>query len=141
MATLAWNTHRHVELYYAVPGARLVLHTLNLRLHADQIAWIAAHADDRVIFVDDSLVPLVEPIAAKLPRVRAWVLMGDGPLPKTTLAPAWRYEDLVARGDPKFCSRRRRRERGGAALLHVGHDRAIRRACSTATARSRTPRS
>jgi len=102
VATLAWNTHRHVELYYAVPGARLVLHTLNLRLHADQIAWIAAHADDRVIFVDDSLVPLVEPIAAKLPRVRAWVLMGDGPLPKTTLAPAWRYEDLVARGDPQF---------------------------------------
>ena len=102
VATLAWNTHRHVELYYAVPGARLVLHTLNLRLHADQLAWIAAHADDRVIFVDDSLVPLLESIAPRLPRVRAWVLMGDGPLPATTLSPAWRYEELVARGDPKF---------------------------------------
>jgi len=102
VATLAWNTHRHVELYYAVPGARLVLHTLNLRLHADQLAWIAAHADDRVIFVDDSLVPLLESIAPRLPRVRAWVLMGDGPLPATSLSPAWRYEELVARGDPKF---------------------------------------
>jgi len=102
VATLAWNTHRHVELYYAVPGARLVLHTLNLRLHADQLAWIATHADDRVIFVDDSLVPLLESIAPKLPRVRAFVLMGDGPLPQTSLAPAFRYEDLVARGDPGF---------------------------------------
>ncbi|MGH2899476.1 MAG: AMP-binding protein, partial [Solirubrobacteraceae bacterium] len=91
VATLAWNTHRHVELYYAVPGAGLVLHTLNLRLHADQLAWIATHADDRVIFVDDSLVPLLESIAPKLPHVRAYVLMGDGPLPRTTLAPAYRY--------------------------------------------------
>jgi len=57
VATLAWNTHRHVELYYAVPGSQRILHTLNLRLHADQLAWIAAHADDRVIFVDESLVP------------------------------------------------------------------------------------
>jgi acyl-CoA synthetase (AMP-forming)/AMP-acid ligase II len=102
VATLAWNTHRHVELYYAVPGARLVLHTLNLRLHADQLAWIAAHADDRVIFVDASLVPLLEEIAPKLPRVRAYVWMGDGPLPKTSLAPLYDYEALVAAGDPDF---------------------------------------
>ncbi len=102
VATLAWNTYRHVEIYYAVPGAGYVLHTLNLRLHADQLVWIAAHADDRVIFVDDSLVPLLESIAPELPNVRAYVLMGDGPLPATTLAPAYRYEDLIARGDPDF---------------------------------------
>jgi fatty-acyl-CoA synthase len=102
VGTLAWNTDRYVELYYAVPGARRVLHTLNARLHADQIAWVAAHADDRVIFVDDVLVPMLEPIAAKLPRVAAYVVMGEGPLPKTSLAPTLRYEDLIERGDPDF---------------------------------------
>src|SRR5262249_27440156 len=70
VGTLAWNTHRHVELYYAVPGAGLVLHTLNLRLHADQLAWIASHAHDQVIFVDESLLPLAETFAPKLPGVR-----------------------------------------------------------------------
>jgi fatty-acyl-CoA synthase len=102
VATLAWNTHRHVELYYAVPGARRILHTLNLRLHADQLAWIAAHADDRVVFVDDSLVPIAESIAPKLPGVKAYVILGDGPLPHTSLEPVLRYEDLLTRGDPEF---------------------------------------
>jgi len=100
VASLAWNTHRHVELYYAVPGSRRILHTLNLRLHADQLAWIAAHADDRVIFVDDVLLPTLEPIAAKLPNVKAYVVMSNGPLPKTTLPNVYHYEDLVERGDP-----------------------------------------
>jgi len=102
VATLAWNTGRHVELYYAVPGSRRVLHTLNLRLHADQLAWIASHADDRVIFVDDSLVPTLEAIAPKLPHVKTYVVMGDGPLPTTSLAPLLRYEDLIERGDPDY---------------------------------------
>ena len=102
VATLAWNTHRHVELYYAVPGSRRVLHTLNLRLHADQLAWIANHAEDRVIFVDDVLVPALEAIAPKLTSVKAYVVMGDGPLPKTSLSPVYRYEDLVEKGDPSY---------------------------------------
>src|ERR1051326_56504 len=102
VATLAWNTGRHVELYYAVPGSRRVLHTLNLRLHADQLAWIASHADDRVIFVDDSLVPTLEAIAPKLPHVKTYVVRGDGPLPPTSLAPLLRYEDLIERGDPDY---------------------------------------
>jgi fatty-acyl-CoA synthase len=102
VATLACNTHRHVELYYAVPGSKRILHTLNLRLHADQLAWIAAHADDRVIFVDESLIPALEAIASRLPRVQAYVVMGDGPLPKTSLSPVVRYEELIERGDPSF---------------------------------------
>jgi len=102
VATLAWNTDRHVELYYAVPGSRRILHTLNLRLHADQLTWIASHADDRVIFVDDSLVSMLEPIAAKLPNVKAYVVIGDGALPKTSLAPLLRYEELIERGDPHY---------------------------------------
>jgi len=79
-----------------------VLHTLNLRLHADQLAWIASHADDRVVFVDESLLPLAQSFAGRMPRVRAWVVMGDGPLPETSLAPVFRYEDLIAKGDPGF---------------------------------------
>jgi fatty-acyl-CoA synthase len=102
VATLAWNSERHVELYYAVPGSRRVLHTLNLRLHADQLAWVIEHADDRVIFVDDVLVSTLEAIAPRLSRVKAYVVMGDDPLPKTSLAPALRYEDLIARGDPRY---------------------------------------
>ena len=101
VATLAWNTDRHLELYYAVPGSRRVLHTLNLRLHADQLAWIISHADDRVIFVDDVLVPMLEKIAGKLPRVKAYVVMGDA-APQTTLSPVIRYEDLIERGDPEY---------------------------------------
>jgi acyl-CoA synthetase (AMP-forming)/AMP-acid ligase II len=102
VATLAWNTDRHVELYYAVPGSRRVLHTLNLRLHADQLAWIAAHADDRVIFVDDVLVPTLEAIAPRLPRVKAYVVMGDASAAKTKLPLVIAYEELIERGDPDF---------------------------------------
>jgi fatty-acyl-CoA synthase len=99
VASLAWNTHRHVELYYAVPGAGLVLHTLNVRLFPEQIAWIANHAEDRVIFVDDGLVPLLEKVAPGLRGVKAYVVMGDGPPLATSLAPVLSYEDLVASGD------------------------------------------
>ncbi|MBI2963116.1 MAG: long-chain fatty acid--CoA ligase [Deltaproteobacteria bacterium] len=102
VGVLAWNTHRYVELYFAVPGAQRVLHTLNLRLHADQLAWVAAHADDRVIFVDEALLPLLEAVAPKLPRVQAYVVLGDGPAPKTSLSPVLDYEQLVERGDPDF---------------------------------------
>ncbi len=102
VGVLAWNTYRYVELYYAVPGVRAVLHTLNPRLHTDQLAWIAAHADDRVIFVDDVLLPMVEAMAPKLPRVAAYVVMSDGPLPQTSLAPLVRYEELLVAGDPEF---------------------------------------
>ncbi len=99
IGTLAWNTHRHIELYYAIPGAGFVLHTLNLRLFPEQISWIANHASDRVIVVDDVLVPLLEKVAPALRGVKAYVVMGDGPLPKTSLSPVLSYEELVAAGD------------------------------------------
>ncbi len=102
VATLAWNTDRHVELYYAVPGSRRILHTLNLRLHADQLAWMATHAEDRVIFVDDVLLPALEAFARKLSNVRAYVVLSDGSLPKTSLSPVYHYEDLLERGDPAY---------------------------------------
>ena len=57
VGTLAWNGYRHLELYYSVSGSGAVLHTLNPRLHADQLAWIANHAEDRILFFDISFLP------------------------------------------------------------------------------------
>ncbi|MFN8544886.1 MAG: long-chain fatty acid--CoA ligase [Candidatus Binatia bacterium] len=96
VASFAWNSHRHLELYLAVPASGAVLHTLNIRLFPEQIAYIANHAEDRVIFVDESLVPALEALAPQLETVRAWVVMGDGPLPATSLAPVYAYEELLA---------------------------------------------
>ncbi len=102
VATFAWNHDRHLELYFAIPGSGRVLHTLNIRLFAEQIVFIANHAEDRVIFVDDVLVPLLEKVAPELRHVRAYVVMGDAPATSTSLAPLIRYEDLVAQGDAGY---------------------------------------
>jgi len=102
VATFAWNTFRHLELYLAVPSSGAVLHTLNIRLFPEQITFIVNHADDAVIFVDDSLIETLEPLAPQLRNVRAFVVMGDGPLPATALAPVYRYEDLLAAAPEEF---------------------------------------
>jgi len=96
VGTFAWNTHRHLELYLGVPCAGAVLHTLNIRLFPEQITFIVNHAADGVIFVDESLLPALEPLAPQLETVRTFVVMGDGPLPDTSLKRAVRYEDLLA---------------------------------------------
>src|SRR5205807_1231557 len=69
VGSFAWNTWRHLELYFAVPCMGAVLHTLNIRLHPEQIAWIATHAEDRVVFVDASLLPVWEKVAPHLKTV------------------------------------------------------------------------
>jgi fatty-acyl-CoA synthase len=102
VGTFAWNTYRHLELYLAAPSSGRVLHTVNIRLFPDQIAYIINHADDAVLFVDDSLIAQLEPLADRLKRVRAFVVMGDGPLPDTRLAPVHRYEDLLAAAPEAF---------------------------------------
>src|SRR5204863_702870 len=79
-----------------------VLHTLNIRLFPEQITFIVNHADDAVICVDDVLVKALEPLAKDLRGVRAYVVMGDGPLPETSLRPLLRYEDLLAAADEDF---------------------------------------
>ncbi len=96
VGTFAWNSYRHLELYLTVPSTGAVLHTLNIRLFPEQITFIVNHAEDAVIFVDEACLPLLEPHAPALKSVRAYVVMGDGPLPKTSLAPVHRYEDLLA---------------------------------------------
>jgi len=95
VATFAWNTYRHLEIYFAAPCMGAVLHTLNIRLAPDQLVYIINHAEDRVIFVDASLVPLLERIRDQIPTVKAFVVMSDtGPIP-TTLSPALDYEALL----------------------------------------------
>ncbi|MDP2023709.1 MAG: 3-(methylthio)propionyl-CoA ligase [Hydrogenophaga sp.] len=77
VGTIAWNGYRHLELYYAVSGSGAVLHTLNPRLHADQLVWIADHAQDQVLCFDLSFLPLVEAVAERLASVKHFVLMTD----------------------------------------------------------------
>src|SRR5579862_518024 len=76
VGTLCWNGFRHLELYFAVPCAGFVLHTLNPRLAPDQLAWIANHAEDAVIFVDAALLPVLEPIRHHLKSVRRVIVLG-----------------------------------------------------------------
>jgi fatty-acyl-CoA synthase len=104
IGSLCWNSYRHLELYFAVPCFGAVLHTLNLRLASDQLAYIINHADDRVIFVDASLVPLLEEIAAELKGVRHFVILEDEAVPDTKLQPASRYEELLSKAPAEpFC--------------------------------------
>jgi len=97
VGTLCWNSSRHLELYFAVPCFGAVLHTLNLRLPSDQLAYIINHAEDRVIFVDASLLPILEPIREQIPCVKHFVVLHDEPLVKCHLEPASDYEELVQR--------------------------------------------
>lgn len=77
VATLAWNGYRHLELYYGVSGSGRVLHTINPRLHPDQIAWIMNHAEDKILCFDLSFLPLVQAVHAKCPDVRRWIALCD----------------------------------------------------------------
>jgi len=100
IATLAWNTPRHLETWYAILGFGAIYHTLNPRLFPEQIAWIANDAEDRIIFTDISFVPLLEKIQDKLPTVEAYVILTDAAhMPETSLKNAVAYEDLIAEGD------------------------------------------
>ncbi|MEY4978774.1 MAG: hypothetical protein RLZZ352_1044 [Pseudomonadota bacterium] len=77
VATLAWNGYRHLELYFGVSGTGRVLHTLNPRLHPDQLAWIINHADDRAVCFDLSFWPLVQAVVARCPGVKHWIALCD----------------------------------------------------------------
>jgi len=97
VATLAWNGYRHMELYFAVSGAGSVLHTINPRLHPEQIAWIVNHANDTALFFDLTFLPLVEAIAPNCRNVKHWVAMTDrAHMPAThKLDDLLCYEDMV----------------------------------------------
>ena len=77
IATLAWNGYRHMELYYAVSGSGAVLHTLNPRLHSEQLSYIMDHAEDQILFFDLTFLPLVESIAGLVKSCKLFVAMTD----------------------------------------------------------------
>jgi len=100
VASFAWNTHRHLELYFAVPCYGAVLNTVNIRLFRDHLIHCVNFAENRIMFIDEDLVPMVEAIQKELTTVEAYIIMTDKPvLPKTTLAPAYSYEELL-KGEP-----------------------------------------
>src|SRR4030088_334840 len=93
VGTFAWNNQRHLELYFAVPCTGAILHTLNIRLFAEQLTYIVNHAEDKLIFVDDSLVPVLVKLAPSFATVTRYVVMGDGDT--GDLPNALRYEELL----------------------------------------------
>ncbi|HEX6797830.1 MAG TPA: long-chain fatty acid--CoA ligase [Ktedonobacterales bacterium] len=101
VGTFGWNTARHLELYFAAPCMGAVLHTLNLRLFPGQLEFIIQDAEDRVIFVDADLLPLLEKLEGRMPSVRAFVVMGT-PAAATSLAPTYDYETLLAAASPTY---------------------------------------
>ncbi|HZL41641.1 MAG TPA: fatty-acid--CoA ligase [Pseudolabrys sp.] len=103
VATLAWNTWRHLEAWYGILGVGAVYHTVNPRLFPEQIVWIVNHASDRVMITDLTFVPLLEKIADKLPTIERYIVLTDGAhMPKTTLKNAVAYEDWIAEVDGDF---------------------------------------
>ncbi len=103
VATLAWNTWRHVEAWYGIAGMGAIYHTVNPRLFPDQIVWIINDAEDRVIMTDLTFLPLLEKIADKLPTIERYVVFTDGAhMPKTALKNAVDYEDWIGEVDGDF---------------------------------------
>jgi fatty-acyl-CoA synthase len=101
VATLAWSTHRHFELYFAVTGIGAVLHTINPRLHPDQVAWVANHAEDAVLLYDITFADLVAETAAKMATVKTFVALTDrAHLPANAPEGTLVYEELLERAAP-----------------------------------------
>jgi len=108
VATLGWNSYRHLECYFSVPCTGRVLHTLNLRLSPAELGWIIADADDRVIFADADLLPLLEQVPAPgLRRVRHIVVLSAA-VPRSALPGLVSYEELIGGRSTDSPGRRRR---------------------------------
>jgi len=100
VATFSWNTQEHLEVYLAVPCMGAVLHTLNIRLFPEQLVYVANHAEDRIVLVDDSLVPLLAKVAPELRTVERFVVVGGGDA--AALGDVLRYEEVLAAERPGF---------------------------------------
>jgi len=106
VATMAWNTARHLEAWYGILGIGAIYHTVNPRLFADQIVWIVNHAEDRMMMVDLTFVPLLEAIADRLPSIERYVVLTDkAHMPQTRLKNAVAYEEWISEVDGDFAWR------------------------------------
>ena len=107
VATLAWNTWRHLEAWYGIMGIGAVYHTVNPRLFPDQIIWIVNHAEDRVMLADLTFIPLLEKLADKLPTIERYVVLTDAAhMPQTVLRNAVPYEEWITEADGDFAWKR-----------------------------------
>ncbi|MCK7505507.1 MAG: AMP-binding protein [Desulfobacterales bacterium] len=96
VASFSLNNHRHMELYFGVPCMGAVLHTLNIRLSAENLVYIINHAEDRILFIDEDVYFLIEPLKDQLKTVEQYVIMSQsGVMPQTTLSPVVLYDDLI----------------------------------------------
>ncbi|WP_194138513.1 long-chain fatty acid--CoA ligase [Robertmurraya kyonggiensis] len=103
VGTLAWNTHRHLEAYLAIPCSGAVIHTINIRLAPQHISYIINHAEDKILLIDADLIPLIERCKDELTSVKAFVIMTDeDELPETSLSPVYHYEQLIASGSNDY---------------------------------------
>jgi fatty-acyl-CoA synthase len=100
---MAWNSDRHMECWYGIMGIGAICHTLNPRLFADQLIYIVNHAEDRIVFVDTTFLPVLEAIAHQLPTVEKYIVLTDeAHLPQTGLPGAEAYETWISRHDDSF---------------------------------------
>ena len=102
VGTLAWNHHRHLELYFAVPSIGAVVHTINIRLAPEHIVYIINHAEDELIFVDEDVFPLIEATYQNLRSVKAFIVMTDNELPETEVPNVMSYEEWIALGNSEY---------------------------------------
>src|SRR5215210_1321915 len=103
IATLAWNTWRHLEAWYGITGIGAVYHTVNPRLFEDQILYIMNHAEDRLLFLDLTFVALMERLQDRLPTIERFVVLTDAAhMPQTALRNAVAYEQWLAEADSDF---------------------------------------
>ncbi len=118
IATFGWNTYRHLELYFGIPCIGAVLHTLNIRLFADQLVYIINNAEDSMIFVDGDLVPILESLADQLTTVKQYVIMGEAPNATGKLQPSVDYETFIA-GQPEHYDWPQLDENTAAAMCYT----------------------
>jgi len=103
VGTFAWNHHRHLEAYFAVPCAGAVLHMINIRLAPEHIVYVINHAEDEILLIDENLVPVIAPIVSQLKTVKHFIIMGDAvELENSPLPNALSYEDLLAVANDNF---------------------------------------
>lgn len=120
VGSFAWNNHRHLELYFAVPCSGAVLHTINLRLFPEQLVHVINHAEDKVIFIDEDLVPMLARIADQLTTVEKFIILSDkDELPETNLPRALSYEELLAEASPSYDFPEDLDERSPAAMCYT----------------------
>lgn len=101
VASMAWNNHRHLELYMGVPSYGAALHTVNIRYGNPEIIYSINHTDDKILFFDEDLLPIVEDVSDQLPNIEAYVILGKN-RPNTKLSPLYSYEELLEEEEADF---------------------------------------